>query len=532
MFKERWYQRESVDSIFNYFQQGNKGNPIAALPTGTGKSVVIGIFVKEACTYFPGTRILMLTHRKELIQQNADKLLAMWPTAPLGVYSDGVGRKETGRPITFAGIQSVARKPDLFFPVDLVIIDECHLVSPKEGTAYRSFLEKGLERNPNLKVIGLTATPYRHGMGDLTLGGIFTDRCYDLTGREEFNRLLAEGYLCRLVPKQTKTELSAEGVAVRGGEYVEKELQAAVDQLDITQSAVKELVNLGHSRKHWLIFAAGVQHAQHIAEELRNYSIACEVVTGETKDRDEVLARFKAGEIRAVVNNNVLTTGFDFPGIDLIAVLRPTRSASLWVQMLGRGTRPCDGKQDCLVLDFARNTLRLGPINDPVLPSMKKKKDEGGEVPVKICPSCGAYNHTRASICGSCGAEFPPPASDLRQQASEAQLIAGIPDAPIVENFTVQNVIYSVHRKKDKPASLKVSYLCCNGLREFHEYICIAHGGFMTVNAKRWWQRRTTAPFPESAEMAIMATAYLHRPSTIRVHVNLDHPRIIDHEFA
>lgn len=533
MFQERWYQREAVNSIFEYFQAGNTGNPIVALPTGTGKSVVIGTFVKECLHWWPGTKILMLTHRKELIDQNSKKLLAMWADAPVGIYSDGLGKKQTGNLVTFAGIASVAKKPELFFPANLTMIDECHLVSQKETTNYRKFLEQGLRYNPNMKVVGLTATPYRHGMGDLTLGGVFTDRCYDLTGKDAFNRLLAEGFLCRLIPKQTNVELSAEGVSIRGGEYVEKELQEAVDRPDITAAAIRELVALGSERNHWLIFSSGIKHAKHIQEAIASFGISCAVVSGEMDDRDDVLADFKAGKIRAVVNNNVLTTGFDFPEIDLIGVLRPTRSTALWVQMLGRGTRPAKGKQNCLVLDFARNTLRLGPINDPVLPSAKKKRtDEPGQVPVKICPTCGTYNHCKASICSSCGNEFPPAENDLRQQASQAQLIAGAPDEPIVSDFTVENVVYEINRKKDKPNSLKVSYICCNGLRQFSEYICVAHGGFATVNAKRWWQRRTTVPFPETADHAILATAFLAKPVKIKVHVNLDHPKVLDHEFA
>ncbi|MBL0320206.1 MAG: DEAD/DEAH box helicase [Alphaproteobacteria bacterium] len=532
-FESRWYQREAVNAIFEYYTAGNTGNPIEALPTGTGKSVVIAIFVKEALQHYPGTRVLMLTHREELIKQNAAKLVSNWPTAPIGIYSDGVGRKETGRPITFAGIQSVAKKPNLFFPVDIVLIDECHLVSQKETTMYRTFLEQGLALNPYMKVIGFTATPYRHGLGDLTLGGIFTDRCYDLTGKDDFNRLLSEGYLCRLIPKQTNTELSAEGVTIRGGEYSEKELQAAVDRSDITAAAVRELVTLGQDRNHWLLFSSGIKHAEHIADELKRYNISCAVVTGNMKNRDVVLADFMDGKYRAVVNNNVLTTGFDYPEIDLLGILRPTRSASLWVQMLGRGTRPFPGKANCLVLDFARNTQRLGPINDPVLPSMKaKKKDEPGACPVKVCPTCMAYNHTRASICSSCGAEFPPSQNDLRQVASEAQLIAGPPEGPIVEVFDVNQILYSVHRKRDKPPSLRVDYVCCNGFRTFSEYVCVAHEGFAKVNAKRWWQRRTQVEFPSSAEMATTATPYLATPVRIKVHVNLDKPRVIDYEFA
>lgn len=530
----RWYQREAVDSIFHYFQSGKTGNPIVALPTGTGKSVVIGAFVKEACQTYPGTRILMLTHRKELIGQNAKKLESLWPSVPLGVYSAGLKRKEVGRPVTFAGIQSVVKKPNLFFPVDLAIVDECHLISNKETTGYRKFLEAGLKTNPYLKVIGLTATPYRHGMGDLTLGGIFTDRCYDLTGKEEFNRLLAEGYLCRLIPRQTETELSAEGVALRDGDYVEKELQEAVDRPDVTSSAVRELVRMGVNRKHWLIFSSGVKHAHHIKAELDKYGVTSIVITGETDNREQALDDAIASKYQAIINNNVLTTGFDFPGIDLIGCLRPTQSASLWVQMLGRGTRPEEGKRDCLVLDFARNTARLGPINDPVLPSMKRKKndEESGKVPVKICPSCAAYNHTRAAICIECGQEFPPPENDLRQVASSQELIAGIPPMPIVETFKVNSVTYSIHRKRDKPPSMKVHYNCCSGYREFHEYVCVQHEGFAKVNARRWWEKRTRCPFPETVEDALLATPYLARPTHITVHVNLDHPKVLSHEFS
>lgn len=258
------------------------------------------------------------------------------------------------------------------------------------------------------------------------------------------------------------------------------------------------------------------------------------VVTGDTKNRDEILDDAKAGKYQALINNNVLTTGFDFPVIDLIGCLRPTRSASLWVQMLGRGTRPEDGKRDCLVLDFARNTARLGPINDPVLPSMKRKKndDTPGKVPVKICPSCAAYNHTRASICSECGQEFPPPENDLRQVASSQELIAGIPTMPIVETFKVNSVTYSIHRKRDKPPSMKVHYTCCNGLREFHEYVCVQHDGFSKVNARSWWEKRTSAPFPSNVEEALLSTPYLSRPSHITVHVNLDHPKVLSHEFG
>ena len=193
--KLRDYQIEAKASIFNYFAD-HVGNPIVAMPCATGKSVVIGSFIYDAFCYFPGTRVMMLTHVKELIEQNLDKLLKMWPTAPAGVYSAGMKRKESHFPITFGGVQTVAKaSPDRFGRVDLLLVDECHLLSNSDTTMYQQIIKGLREINPALKVVGFTATDYRLGWGKLSEGGgLFTDVCFDITGLEAFNRLVAEGY--------------------------------------------------------------------------------------------------------------------------------------------------------------------------------------------------------------------------------------------------------------------------------------------------------------------------------------------------
>lgn len=533
MIQPRWYQQEAVNALFEYFGK-HTGNPIEALPTGTGKSVVWALFAYTASYYYPNTRILMLTHRKELIEQNAAKLLALWPTAPVGIYSAGVGRKDKHQKIICAGIQSIASVIDTFEPFDLVVIDEAHLVPKNDKTQYRRVIDKLYGMNPALKVIGMTATPYRTGMGDLTEGGIFTDYCYDLTGKDAFNRLIAEGFLCKLVPRQTQLELDTEGVAVRAGDYVEKELQEAVDKESITRAAIEEAVALGSSRKRWLVFATGVQHAEHIAEMLKERGVKAYTVTGKTlkEERERILREFGDESIYAplaVVNNNVLTTGFDCPLIDLIIMLRPTKSTSLWVQMLGRGTRVWPGKADCMVLDFARNTPRLGPINDPILPHKKKEK-EGGTAPVKVCPTCGAYNSTRAAICSECGSVFPPPECKLKTTAGTDALIASSsPEVPVIERFKVDSVAYTAHRKRDKPPSLRVSYIC--GLREFSEYIHFELAGLPRHNAVLWWNRRSTATVPISTEEALLAARYLPRPQFVNVQLNSKYLKVVSSEF-
>lgn len=534
VIKLRWYQQEAVNAAFDYFNK-NTGNPIIALPTGTGKSVVWAQFAFTASYYYPQTRIIMLTHRKELIEQNASKLLSLWPTAPVGVYSASVGRKEIHAKITCAGIQSIAKVIDRFAPFDLGIIDEAHMVPAREKTQYREVIDKLYQKNPSFKLIGMTATPYRHGMGDLTAGGVFTDYCYDLTGKDDFNRLINEGFLCRLIPRQTQLELDTNGVATRAGDYVEKELQQAIDKETITRAAIDEACTLGGSRRRWLVFATGVQHAEHITEMLVAKGINAYTVTGNTgnEERERILAEFSDESILgplAVVNNNVLTTGFDCPMIDLIVMLRPTQSASLWVQMLGRGTRPFPGKDDCMVLDFARNTRRLGPINDPILPHKKKDKQAGGDAPVKVCPVCAAYNSTRASICSECGAVFPPPECKLKATAGTDALIAtSAPEIPIIERFKVDSVAYTAHRKQGKPPSLRVSYIC--GLHEFSEYIHFELAGLPRHNAVLWWNRRSISTVPVSTEEALLASRYLPKPQFVNIHFNSKYQRVVSCEF-
>jgi DNA repair protein RadD len=298
----RPYQFAAVESVYSYF--GTKaGNPIVAMPTATGKSVVIAEFCKQALTAYPDQRILVATHQKELIEQNHQKLVDHWPQAPAGIFSASVGRREVA-PITFVGIQTVAKKAALFGHVDLMLIDECHLVGASQNTQYLLFIDALKAANPNIKVVGFTATPYRLGMGMLTEGGIFTDICFDLTERLTFNRLIAEGYLCPLIARKTSVELDVTEVEKQGGEFVQKQLQDAVDRSPITSAALKEAIAAGGDRKHWLIFAAGLEHAGHISEMLNLMGVPCAVVSGDLpkSERERLLLDFRLGKYRAVVN--------------------------------------------------------------------------------------------------------------------------------------------------------------------------------------------------------------------------------------
>ena len=206
---------------------------------------------------------------------------------------------------------------------DLCIIDECHLVSHKNEGGYRTLLAELLLINPAMRVIGLTATPFRLGHGLITDKPALFDALIEPVSIEE---LIFKGHLATLRSKVTRAKLDTSGVHKRGGEFIESELQAAVDNDDLNSAVVREVIAQAGGRKAWLFFCAGVDHARHVAEVLNDYGVVADCVTGETpkKERARMLADFKAGKIRALTNANVLTTGFDYPDIDLIAMMRPT----------------------------------------------------------------------------------------------------------------------------------------------------------------------------------------------------------------
>jgi len=405
MIELRPYQRRTIDELYAWFAANQHGNPCVVLPTGAGKSHIVAAICKDALQGWPETRILMLTHVKELIEQNCEKMLQHWPDAPLGVYSASLNKRQI-EPITFAGIQSVRRKAGLLGHIDLVLVDECHLINHKEQGGYRTLLAHLKLINPQLRVIGLTATPYRLGHGMITDEPALFHALIEPVMIEE---LIHKGYLSILRSKVTKSKLSVDGVHKRGGEYIESELQAAVDTDDNNQSVVREVISLAGDRKAWLFFCAGVAHAERVCGELLNQGIKAACVTGETPklEREQILADFKSGALQALTNANVLTTGFDHSAIDLIAMLRPTMSLGLYVQMAGRGLRPSPGKADCLVLDFAGVVGVHGPITAVNAP--KKQGEGNGEAPVKVCDACDELCPISARVCPACGAPFPEP---------------------------------------------------------------------------------------------------------------------------
>lgn len=478
----RGYQIEAVESVFKYFSN-NTGNPLLCLPTGTGKSVIIAMLLKKIFDTFPNQKVLMITHVKELIQQNYEKLKAVWNDAPVGIYSAGLKKRESQQNIIFCGIQSVAKKAELFGSVDLVVIDEAHLVSHNANSQYRNFIAKLKESNAYLKVVGLTATPFRSNFGLLTDAGIFTDIAFDITQKDEFVKLINQGYLSALVPFATNHKIDVSNVKITNGEYNQKELAKAVKVGDITGKILNDAIEIAKNRNKWLIFSCGIEHGKDICNALNEKGILTTCVFGDLSnaERDKNIQDFKAGKYKAIVNYGVLTTGFDCPEIDCIIMMRPTLSPVLWVQMLGRGTRPSANKENCLVLDYAGNTGRLGAINDPKIPNKSKtknKKQKQGEATLKTCPMCNATNIAQNMYCWKCNYFFK--GEKLNSVSSDLALI----EKTSLQFVKISKINISIYQKKGKPKCLKVDYYC--GVNKVTEFLCPLHGGYATDMFFKW----------------------------------------------
>lgn len=508
MLTLRPYQQSAITAIYDYFQS-RKGNPLVVIPTAGGKSLVMAAFIKGVLKAWPDQRILIVTHVRELIAQNHAEMLGLWPEAPAGIYSAGLGRRDARARILFAGIQSIHRRASEIGHTDLVLIDEAHLIPGNSSTMYRRFLDALQVINPALKVIGLTATPFRLDSGMLHEGknALFTHIAFEAPVRD----LVDAGYLSPLVSKQPSTRLDVSKVGTRAGDFIQRDLAAAVDQEAITRAAVTEVIAHGRERKSWLAFCSGVDHARHVAEEFGRQGIRCSTIFGDTPkdERDRIIADFKRGEIRALASMGVLTTGFNAPGVDLIALLRPTQSAGLYVQMVGRGTRLAPGKENCLILDFAGNVRRHGPI-DLVRPK-RPGEGGGGEPPTKLCPECDSIIALAASECPDCGHVFPAREVKIAPTAATLPVLS-----PKAQWLAVTGVSYSRHDKPGGRPSLKVTYRC--GLATYSEWVCLEHQGYARQKASEWWRKRApSCPVPSSVAEALAQTGQLARPSEISV---------------
>lgn len=496
----RPYQREAVDAVYEFLRTRDD-NPCVVIPTAGGKTPVMATICRDAVQQWNG-RILILAHVRELLEQAAEKLHLVAPDLPVGVYSAGLKRRDLGYTVTIAGIQSVYQKACDVGVVDLVIVDEAHLIPPDGEGMYRTFLADMRVINPRARVIGLTATPFRMKSGTICApDNILNEVCFEVGVRE----LIVQGYLCPLRTKAGSQRPDYDNLHVRGGEYVAGEVEDLMDDDNLVLCACREIVEFTQDRKSVLIFASGVRHGQHIAEALQTrHNAECGFICGETLpyQRDELIDRFRSGSLKYLCNVNVLTTGFDAPNIDCVALVRPTLSPGLYYQMVGRGFRLHPGKTDCLVLDFGGNVLRHGPVD--AIRLTDPQSNGNGEAPAKECPECHAVIAAGYATCPECGHKFPPPERRKHDATASSE---GILSGQVTRTeYEINDVFYAVHEKRgappDAPRTMRVDYRI--SFTEYvSEWVCFEHDGYARRKAEQWWQQRSNDPIPDSAERAV-----------------------------
>ena len=489
----RWYQRAAVDAVWNHLCTRDD-NPCVEVPTGGGKSAIIATLAHEAVTNFNG-RVCVLAHVKELLEQNAEALRKICPTLDIGVYSAGLGLRDRRNSVIVGGIQSVYNKADKVGPFQMVLVDEAHLIQPSGEGRYSEFLDDLKTMFPRTRVVGLTATPYRLSSGLIcSPTNILNHVCYKVGVKS----LIAEGYLCKMVSKKG-LNLDFSELHIARGEFVASEADALMN--GVVNEAVGEILKYTTDRKSCLLFCQGKEHARAVQQRLIQQGFECGYVDGESLDRKETLTDFKSGRLKYLVNINVLTTGFDAPNVDCVALLRPTASPGLYYQMVGRGFRIAPGKASCLVLDFGGNVERHGPV-DAIEVRTKAKAGGGVSEPlIKTCPKCQAQIAPGYGICPECQHIFPPREQNTHEsKASNASVISE------PEEFEVKSISYSVHEKKNAepgtPCTLRVDYWVGLG-QQISEWVCVEHEGFARTKAEKWWKQRSKDPCPYTASEAV-----------------------------
>ncbi|MEF1329375.1 DEAD/DEAH box helicase [Vibrio sp. M260121] len=497
MYTLRPYQADSVKAVIHYFRK-HTTPAVIVLPTGAGKSLVIAELARLA-----KGRVLVLAHVKELVEQNHAKYEGYGLKG--SIFSAGLGRKETDQQVVFASVQSVVRNLDSFKnQFSLLVIDECHRVPDEKTSSYQKVITHLRELNPGIKVLGLTATPYRLGMGWIyqyhTRGQVRTEESRffrDCIFELPIRYLLDENFLtpARMMDAPVLSYDFSQLKPANTGRYKEAEMDMVIDKAKrATPQIVEQIIQYAKERKGVMVFAATVRHAQEIHGLLPEGETAIVIGDTPTPERDAIIQSFKNREIKYLVNVSVLTTGFDAPHVDLIAILRPTESVSLYQQIVGRGLRLSEGKSECLVLDYAGNSYDLyqPEVGDP-------KPDSTSEIITIPCPACGFNNNFwgkldsngfllehfgrrcqgyfeddetgerehcgyrfRAKYCGECGADNDIAARICHE--CDATLVD--PDKKLKEALNLKDALIfectemdlSVFKSSDGKSQLKVTY--------------------------------------------------------------------------
>ena len=522
----RTYQQEAVNACWRYWSSGGS-SPIVVAPTGAGKSVIIADIIKKIQAKVPTNQIACVTHVAELVLQNRKRLLELAPELEqdIGIVSGSMG-DQMDKPIIFATVQTLVnrfKKNPNARNDTLLIIDEAHRIPRESHTQYGQVIARMRENYPALRILGLTATPYRLDSGLLHEGeeAIFDGISYDI----ELKTLIDNNFLVQPFSYAGEIEgMDAEKLKTRLGEYTPaSQVEALGDLKSVVQDA---LANIGNNCYRVLWFLPNIEAAEEVHQILIDEGETAELVTSNMPDREYPIWKFKNGIVGHLVNVNILTTGFDVPAIDCIVLLRATQSTSLYVQMCGRGLRTHKDKDSCLILDYGGNVERHGFLDDPNIGNPRKST-------TKKCPECDYLNPSNADFCIACGAAFPKPKPKEKQEQEPKEIeykrhkgaIVSWAETPHDEKL--DDVKFKSHiseNSKTGIATVKTTYYYKDYCAFTNEWLCPLHpvGGFahrkFTERCKQFGIDIETIPdFEDAYEAANWLGANIKMPQSVQL---------------
>ena len=505
--KLRPYQITALNSIHNALKQQKEVLLQAIM--GAGKTVIITRLINR---YFKETdrKFLILAHKQELVEQFEKTFREMSdvPFHEIGISCAGLKQKDTHKRITIGTVQTFVNQAEHYGYTDLLVIDEAHKIEIGKGSQYDQIINMLRSHNAKLRIIGITATPFRLGHGF-----IYGDKCtgknlfQNLTHHIMYEELREQGYLMKLEGKVAVAEQYQQDISHVGknGDYVLNQLGDMMSKAIHLQTAVDAIHEHCRDFKCICVFCCTIDHA----EKLKNL-LGEECTTVHSKlteiERFQNIADWKSGKKRIITSVNILIEGFDHPPLDCLVCARPTLSTSLYLQSVGRVLRTSPGKEKAFFLDLTDNTERFGTDLDHVRVKVPKKVSEAIEKERKNwkeCPECDCQVHISRMICPKCGYEW-----DMR----EYEEALNIPDTKDIvfnepEEYQVNYMQFERHQKEGKPDSVRVEYWNNGYFSRFpivSEWLCFDHGGFAAEKAKQWWQEHCDDPkIPETVDEAL-----------------------------
>ncbi len=525
----RPYQQEALNTVMQAMR--TERYLLVQAATGAGKTIFFSALIK-LCMEQYSMRIGILAHREILVRQALEKLLKVWPEGKdrIGLACASVsGNVNLRSPVLIGSSQTLAARLGSMPPLDLIIIDECHRVPPaNKKSQYQTFLKKMEEYYPKVRVLGVTATPYRLGHGY-----VYGNQCRKgernwwpkLHASIGISTLQEQGFLVPLRAFQAE-DISSELSSVRrsNGEFAKGELSDVMVKEVHISSAVRAYEKYAEDRRHVVAFCVTIRHAERLQKAFADAGYPASVIHSEQskEDRSHAMADFEAGESRVICNVGVLTEGWDCTAVDCILMCRPTMSPALYVQMVGRGLRPHPGKKDCLLLDLSGNCVRHGNVDDPDVKiggeGKKKDEEEEKEERTTVCPKCHCIVSLPAKECPECGYIFP--GIELVEKKASVNMTEVNWGAQAVK---IHSWNFHSHTSKRGNHMAQLSMLCAMDgaslpimVNAFFDFEAQSGPWMQSRSRKDWWELAGTPP-PASVDEALTRMQELRIPDRITV---------------